>query len=1207
LIELRQNDHFILDNDQPVWVVSPVANPSSAIVGLDPTEAPSYFVRGLEDRMQAKLLRRVLVCVLTILLGLSCALAQTVTGSITGQVNDPSGALVVGATVIAGNVATGVKTSAQTNAAGVYTIRFLPIGTYAITVQAKGFADAHIAAFPLEIDQTAKVDVTVQVASSATTVEVTENVHPILDTSDATLGNTLSTNEIQNIPLNGRNFSSLTLFQAGAVDTDPTGMTGNNAIERSTYNSGVASINGNREQENNYMIEGADNNEPQNNLIGYNPAPDAIAELRVVSANADASYGNANGGQIIAILKSGTNNFHGSAYDLLENQNLDANSWQNGLAFCAECQPPTPASPITKYTQNIFGGTLGGPIVKNKFFFFVDYEGVRLHKAQSLQQTSVLTPAMLKGDFSALLNPDLPGGAAPIQLYDTQNNFAVFNNNQIPVVSPIAQYLAAHPELYPAPNRTPTDGLIQNDYVGPQSSFVTNNQEDFKVDWTPGSVNKISGFYSQGKGEDFTSSVLPISFPAHNNYPTKIAGASWVHTFSPAIINEARFGFTRVRWNNGVPSDPSGLFGFKGDQVVGIPFPATQTYEGFSGQSISNNASYIGTNASPQVFTDNTFNYYDNLTWQHGRHLLTMGGQATRYQQNYTNASNVGFLGQFTYNGVYTSNLNASNGPGYGPADFVLGRISNTQLADPLGNVGNRQWRVAGYFQDDYKILPTLTLNLGLRYELDQPWYEQNNKTANIVFVNGVPTVEYAGQVPGGAVAGSIVCPQRSCYNANYKQIMPRLGFAYQLNPKMVLRGGYGITSFFEGYSFNQRLTSSPPFTAAINQNAPAPTNTSGGTPFTVANAFSQPFGSDPAYDLYSVWPQNVQPAYIQQYNLTVERAITNELSVSAGYHGQNGDHLDDYRNGNQLTAAQAQGLNNSNFCGLPAIPTADQPPYYALVGECGSILVTESEGRMNYNAGQLTVRQRLHHGLEYTLNYTWAKSLTDSSGNYAVGAQPNNSWNGLSVQNGYDLMADWGPSAMDIRHSMNFIGVYDLPFGRGRAFGAHANRLIDSALGGWRLATTAILYSGFPVTIFGPDVSNTNNAGWGFSRANQYRPMIIRNRTLANWWGTDPSAAPCPGPDNGVCAYGVATSNTFGTAKNGTERAPGYRQVDTALFKDFHVWEQQVIGFRADFFNIFNIASYTNPSNSIGTAFGQITNVRSPARQIQLSLHYMF
>src|SRR5215831_17543530 len=846
------------------------------------------------------------VCLIGIF-GLGTSRAQTVTGSITGQVTDFSGALVSGATVTAENVATSVKTTATTNSAGLYTIPFLPIGSYTLTVDFKGFASAKIALFALEINQTAKIDVALKISSTETVV-VQGEAHPILNTTDSTLGVTLTTNEIANIPLNGRNFSSLTLYQPGAVATDPTGLTGNNAIERNTFNSGVVAINGNREQANNYMVEGADNNEPQNNLIGYNPAPDAIQELRVVSANANASYGNANGGAIVTILKSGTNHFHGSAYDLLENQNLDANSWANGLTN----------SPITKYTQNIFGGTLGGPILKNRLFFFVDYEGIRKHTAQPLAQASLLTPAMLKGDFSALLSPGLPNGT--VQLYDTQNNFAPYPNNHIPVVNPVAAFLAAHPQIYPAPNRTPTDGLIQNDFVGPQASFVTNNQEDFKVDWTARDKDKLNGFYSQGTGADFTTALIPVFFPAHNTYPTKIAGASFVHTFSPHIVNEARFGFTRVRWNNGVPSDPSGLFGLSGDSKVGIPF-GTQKYVGFTGQNIGNNASYVGTSANPQVFTDNTFNYQDTLTWQRGRHLLSMGAQATRYQQNYLNAGNVGFLGQFNYSGQFTAL----------PAGFILGRIQNVQLASPLGLVGNRQWRVAGYFQDDFKFSSKLTLNFGLRYEYDQPWYEQNNKTANVL-PNG--TVEYAGQVPVGAVAGSTVCATRACYDANYKQIMPRVGFAYQAMNRMVIRGGYGATSFFEGYSFNQRLTSSPPFTLAINSNASTPSGTSGGTPFAVSNAFSQQFGCNPAYNLYSVWPQDVQPAYIHQFTLVSEYALSNELSLSAGYHGQVGHHLADYRNGNQLTAQQAQNLAPLGGCGASSIPAADQTPYFNLVGE---------------------------------------------------------------------------------------------------------------------------------------------------------------------------------------------------------------------------------------------------------------------------------
>jgi hypothetical protein len=340
-----------------------------------------------------------------------------------------------------------------------------------------------------------------------------------------------------------------------------------------------------------------------------------------------------------------------------------------------------------------------------------------------------------------------------------------------------------------------------------------------------------------------------------------------------------------------------------------------------------------------------------------------------------------------------------------------------------------------------------------------------------------------------------------------------------------------------------------------------------------------------------------MQPAFVNEFNLTTEYAITPQLSLTAGYLGEVGDHLADYRNGNQLSLAQAITIAQ----GGTAVA-----PFASLVGQGGVLLITESEAVMNYNAGQLTLRQRTHRGLEYTLNYTYSKAMTNSSGNYGT---PNISGSDGAYQNGYDGHSDYGPSGMDIRHTLSFVGVYDLPFGRGRQFGSGANGFLDAALGGWRLSTAAFLYSGFPITINGPSVSNTNS--YGQARANQYRKMSIHNQTINDWWGTDPSALPCTGLDNGVCAYGVAGANglpAFGSAPINSERAPGYRQVDMSLFKDFHVWRENVVGFRADVFNIFNIASYGNPDNNVqDSSFGLISSVRSPPRQIQLSLHYAF
>jgi hypothetical protein len=424
---------------------------------------------------------------------------------------------------------------------------------------------------------------------------------------------------------------------------------------------------------------------------------------------------------------------------------------------------------------------------------------------------------------------------------------------------------------------------------------------------------------------------------------------------------------------------------------------------------------------------------------------------------------------------------------------------------------------------------------------------------------------------------------------------MPRIGFAYQASPRFVVRGGYGATSFFEGDAFNQRLTSSPPFALGSNVTATVPVGTNPGRPFTIEDGFAQQFTPTTSY---SVWPQNQQPAYVNEYSLTTEYALTRELSVSAGYLGESGHHLADYRNGNQLTLAQAITIFNGGTA------TA---PYASLVGQGGALLITESEAVMNYNAGQLTLRQRTHRGLEYTLNYTYAKSMTNSAGNYGV---PNTSGSDGAYQDGYNGRADYGPAGMDIRHSLNFVGVYELPFGRGKTYGGSANRLVDAAFGGWKISSSAFLYSGFPITINGPGESNTNS--YGQPRANRYRKLVVHNRSINHWWGTDPSAVGCTGADNGTCAYGVAYNGglpTFGTAAINTERAPGYRQVDASLFKEFRVWgENHVVGFRADFFNLFNIASYGNPDNgATDSNFGQISGVRSPQRQIQLSLHYRF
>ena len=1115
-------------------------------------------------------------------MSLNVAWAQTVTGNVTGAVTDPNGAAIVGASVTARNVRTGVETEATTNQAGVYDIRFLPIGQYEVTVKASGFETQTLPAFALEIDQTVKFDAKLTVGSSTQTVTVSGSTAPILNTENPTLSGTFTANAIQNFPLNGLDFSALTLYVPGAVNT--AGTAGPTVIERSTYYTDSINLNGNRAQANNYTIDGIDINETFNNLISYSPAPESLQELKVLSANAPADYGNVNGGGIVAVLKSGTNSFHGSAYGYLQDYKINANSWNNNHQI--------PIVKVNPYSQAQFGGTFGGPILHNKLFFFVDYLGSRYHTGGT-GTASVFTQAMRNGDFSALLS-----GSNPIQLYDPLNGYAPYAGDKgVPIVNPVATYLFAHPNIYPLPNATPSDGIAANDFQGPTRQFKANNQGDIKIEYDPRAADKITGFYAMSTAYDGQTPVLAISFPGPNRYPTKVAGANWVHIFSPAVVNSARIGFTRTVWAQNFSADTTGQFGTSGNAKVGIPFP-NQQYAGYSYQNISGGITAGGNPVYGGGLIDNTFSYIDALTWQRDKHTIDFGAQALRYQNNYPTANNYGYLGSLVYNGGFTSNPSLSNAGGYGGADFVLDRVSQVAATLASVNVGQRQWRIAVYASDSYKVMPKLTLIFGLRYEYGEPWIEENNKTGNIDIATG--QVIYAHRVPAGAPVGSGLCSNHGCYNAQ-NEVMPRLGFAYQVTDRFVIRGGYGASSFYEGNSSNQRLTSITPFIQAVQTPTYSPTATAPyNTPRSAQDGFAG--SSLSTSGTYNVYPQNQKPAYVQEWNLTTEYALTNTMTLQVGYLGEQGQHIEDYGNPNQW-------LVNGNSSSAPYFNN----PYIgqnAPIGSVGNspLLITESRAAMNYQALQAVLRQRLNHGLEYTVNYTYGRAMTNSLGNYALNV------NGFSgaFQNYYDSAADWGPAGYDVRNNLSIVGNYDLPIGRGRQFLSGVNSWVDGAIGGWRLSTAIVVYSGFPQTTTGP---GNNSNSYGNSRPNQYRSLKVRNRSVDNWFGTDPSATPCttPGVDNGVCAFGVPATNTFGTARNGNVYGPGFRNVDMSIFKDFHVWREQTLGFRFDAFNAFNIVSYGNPDTGITDSnFGNISSqgsgaTRSTERHLQFSANYRF
>lgn len=1095
--------------------------------------------------------------------------AQTTTGAVRGTITDPSGAIVPSAKVTVTNTATGVSNSTVTNQAGDYSIRFLQIGQYKLNVEANGFKTSTYGPFALEIDQTAKIDLALSIGETNTTVTVSDQFQPILQTENSTNGETFTENTINSVPLNGRDFSQLTVFTPGAVSTNYGQFGGAGSAERNTGHDTIPNVNGNRQQSNNYLLDGQEINENINNTIGYTPSPDSLEQMRVIASNANAEFGNVNGGQVVMVMKSGTNSYHGSVFGFLESHKLDANSWTNDFKGVQK----------NPFTQTIFGGTFGGPILKDKLFFFVDYQGYRWHTGGT-DTVSVAPAAFRTGDLSALL-PSL-------QLYDTQNagGPVPYANNKVPITNPVALYLFAHPEVYPLPNKTAGDALgILNNYVGPTGKVQKNDQGDVKIDWHLHQNDVISARYSQGYAQDSTTKVpIAVQFPSASNYPDKLFTLNETHTFSAAIVNQFRASYSRIRFNSGVTTDPSGVFGLTGNSVVGIP-SKTQLSAGFSQQNFSN-ANYTGTgtisnfgaNPTPEIFIDNVFEYADNLTWQHGRHLFKFGAQFTRYQQNSFYPGNDGELGYFSYTGQYTASPGKSSVT-YGFADFLTDRVYEAAVGAVTGRTGQRQWRDAFYAQDDYKILPNLTLNLGLRYEYDQPIYEVNNKQANLDLNTG--QILYAG-VNGAS---------RALYDSVYTNIMPRVGLAYQVKPRFVIRAGYGISNYLEGTGANLRLTQNPPFHSDFDEIGQAPGFTgtvySPGIHYSASSGF--PTTTAPVTTFYA-WKKNLQPAFIHEYTLAVEYQLAAKSSLSVGYVGEAGHHLTDPAYGNQLKS-----------------PTSTAP-YANIVGQGGVVKITASDSSMNYNALQMVFRQRLAAGLELTANYTYSKSLTDDIGYYGV----SNIQQQYYQQDVYNLAAEWGPSGADVRHALSVTGTYALPFGRGKMFGGNVNGFLDQIFGGWKLSGSSVTYTGFPVTITSPaNYSSKVYAYTGAARPNQFQKAKIVNQSRAHWFGTDPAMnKPCAADvgNGGNCVYGLQSSTAFGSVRPGSLRAPGFQNVDMAVAKSFGLWREHKFDFRADFFNAFNIASYGNPDNGVSdTNFGEISNTRSTERHIQLSMKYAF
>ncbi len=714
--------------------------------------------------------------------------AQQVTASITGKVTDPSGAAVPGAKVTATDTERGTKYTGTANSDGFYVLSNLPVGTYDLKIENAGFQTAAQSNIVLQLNQVARIDVGLQVGNVTTTVEVT-SAAPMLQTESTLLGQVIDERTNTTLPLATRNYVQLTLLTAGSVHPDPSSFTNG----QTTASSGRPYVNGNREQANNFILDGMDNNQVSDNLVGYAPSVDAIQEFNEITQNAPAEFGNFMGAIVSTQIKSGSNKFHGDLFEFLRNDKLNANSWSNN--FTGGQRP--------KLRWNEFGGVLGGPIKKDKLFFFVDYQGQRFDTPTSIGATSVLTAAERGGDFSALL--------PSIQLY---NPFSVVNgkrqpfpNNKIPasLLDPVAQKIVSDASAYPLP----TSPGLRNNLLYASHTFINGDQGDVRIDWNASSNDRLFGRYSQSQINNPTTNNVPVFYNSFANFPTHNGVLDWVRTISPAIINEARVGVNYVFVNNGAAIN--GLENFP--QTVGLPgipsniLPAMN----FNG----GNAQAIGQADNTQLFADTVIQYEDTLNWTHGAHQMHIGFQGWRQRLDTFYSGNNGRSGTFNFDGRYTAGpdpLATSGGAngGIAEADFIMGLPETIGGGVNGGTWGHRSSIFAAFFQDDWHILPNVTLNLGLRWELHTPWDEVKNRQTNF------------GPISGAIYASGQSCPYNDC-NALYNQyngienFQPRIGLAWNVRKNTVVRAAYTLSSYLEGTGTNLRLAINPPFAHETN------------------------------------------------------------------------------------------------------------------------------------------------------------------------------------------------------------------------------------------------------------------------------------------------------------------------------------------------------------------------------------------------------
>ncbi len=1082
--------------------------------------------------------------------------AQVDTATVVGAVQDSSGAVVPGASVTATEVNTNTKTSTRTDTAGNYVLTPLRIGTYSVAVEAQGFKKETRGGIVLQVQDRVRVDFALQVGALTEAVNIEAEV-PVVQTESSSLGDVIGSRQITDLPLNGRDYTQLATLTAGVVKITENGGGINGSTSASNGNAGGAfAVNGTRGNLNNFMLDGIDNNSNDNagNILRTNV--DAIEEFKVQTSNYSAEFGRSGGAVINATIKSGTNQFHGTVFEFFRNSDLDARGF-----FESPDQAKAP------FKQNQFGGTLGGPIKKNKLFFFGDYQGTRV-RAANTDIATVPTAAEIGGNFSGLLGSQVGTDALgrPVyqgEIFDPASTTMVngnvvrnpFQGNIIPAsrLDSIAHNAAA---LYPAPT---VAGATANNYNFNAPGKDTIDQMDARVDYNISNRQQIFGRFSLSQRTRFQSPPLPGLADGGNystgNYFEGTRGAAIGHTFtiSPSMVNELRIGFNRNHYRDNIPSygqnyPPAGL------AVPGVPDNST-----VNGFTLFQPSGYIRIGEpgyTPTFSTSQEFQYGDTLSIIHGKHVIKLGPEVRFSQFNLFQVGQP--RGRFSFSGEFTADSPSSgDGSGNGLADMLLGDPT-TSVISTLTYFGNRQHTYGAFVQDDYKVTSTLTLNLGLRYDYTTPISEAHNRQSNFDFATGQLIV--AGL--NGASPGLTTMDK--------DDFAPRAGLAWSpasRKGKTVIRAGYG--RFF---SYQEIRTGDP---LQLGYNLPfffEPSFVSDGiTPvLTVSGGFPSLNLSQAKFAGVTSVDSRLHAPVNDEWNFNIQNQLPGNILFEVAYVGAKSTHL--------------QVLVDHNQDPTPGPGSVQSRRPYPQYGPFTSI---EDHGNSTYESLQLKAEKRLSHGLMFLSAFTYGKSIND---------QPEICCNGPWPQNSYNLKSEKGLSDFDNRFRWVSSFDYELPVGKGRRF-LNSSRPADLVLGGWHIGGILTFRSGFPFSpLMGYDPSNTGSNG------------LLRTDRIAN--GNLPASQRSPNLWFDINAFPLPTGYTFGNAGKNILDGPGEKTGDISIRKMFNLTERFNLEFRAEAFNAFNHAVFTQPDNFITDgpgAAGVITSTVIPQRQLQFALKLHF